>query len=191
MPNPFNTARPASTEEPATERAINYLRDLMLDKAVHQGHAEEQAARDVNSWLARHRGKAEVSENIDRLKSEGYTGSKYRGRKTEFAGELEDGFYLLAGVDQPIRVIHAIHGSGYQYARALDPATGKWDVKIEGALGRIAREGVRIDTDPEKSAELGKLYGICMVCGTPLTDKSPGGSIELGIGPVCRAKRGW
>ena len=189
MASPFDTL-PADAAPPATEAARNYLRDLMLDKAAHQGTDETTAAADIDAWLTRHPSRPEVSEHIDRLKAEGYTGRRYRGRGPRVP-ELDDGFYELPD-GRLVKVIHAIHGSGYQYGKVLVPdnvgtSAPNW-VKETGILAEVAASGKRVDTDESRSRELGKLYGVCMVCGTELTDES---SIEMGIGPVCRAKRGW
>lgn len=182
MSNPFATAKPALPTNPITENQENYLRALLLRKAAVNGQDPDEALRDINTWIS-DLSKSEAHDEIDKTKLWLDDNKK--------SVEIDDGFYTLAGVDTPIRVIHAIHGSGYQYARALDPDTRKWNVQLPGLLNRVATSGVRIDTDHALATDLGKLYGICMVCGTTLTDSDPGGSIELGIGPVCRSRRGW
>lgn len=160
--------------EPATDRAINYLRDLMLDKAAHEGRDLVQCALTVDEWLSRHKGKVEVSENIDRLKAEGFTGSKYRD-------DIEDGFYELAD-GRIVKIVHAVHGSGRQYGKALDPQTGAFN-RLMGAV-RIVRESATKLT-LERAKELGHLYGMCIRCGATLTDED---SIANGIGPICATK---
>lgn len=181
MKSPFAT--PAAQINPVTDRQRDYLIDLARKKAVLSGSDFDEFA--ANKWVDTIAFSG-ASDEINALKAD--IEELRRNQKTV---EIEDGFYQLDGVATPIRVIHAVHGSGHQYARALNPDTHRWDVQIPGLLARLASDGERIDTDPDLAPELGKLYGICMVCGTTLTDKSPGGSIELGIGPVCRANRGW
>lgn len=183
MANPFTTAKPALSPTPMSDRQRDYLRDLMLRKAQIKGIPAPEAEAKLAEWLPTVSA-AQASTEIDQVKA-------WLAENKPAAAQVEDGFYRLSDVETPIRVIHAVHGSGHQYARALNADTRKWDVQIPGLLNRVSREGVRIDTDPDLAPALGKLYGICMVCGTTLTDKNPGGSIELGIGPVCRARRGW
>jgi hypothetical protein len=188
MPTPFDTApKPASKADGPSERSVNYLRDLMMEKAYLTEDDHAAAVDRIDAWLTKPgRTQREVSNSIDRLKDEGFTG-RYQGP----VFDLEDGYYEHPDVATPIRLIHAIHGTGNQYARAFDPETCKWNVQIPGLMRMLKADGVRIDTDMERAAELGKLYGYCMVCGTKLTDKNPGGSIERGYGPTCAKRMGW
>ena len=81
MGSPFTSAAGfvSSSVRPsprASEGSCNYLRDLMLDKAVSQGNTVEAVRERIDSWLVA-RTQREVSANIDRLKSEGYTGRSH------------------------------------------------------------------------------------------------------------------
>jgi len=198
--SPFNTPLPPSAAPlyPASDKAKDYLRDLMLDKAFAQGHKVEEAVVNINAWLEKNPHRHVVSENIDRLKGEGYTGWAHKdaAKKSEPPVELEDGFYELPD-GRIIKVRHIIYGpgEGVQYGKVFVPKDQREDdvkwAKCPGILKLTAAEGKRIDTDESRATELGLLYGVCMCCGADLTDDSPGGSIERGIGPVCLSKRGW
>lgn len=189
MATPFDVVDDVDTSEdspfpfvPATPPQQRYLRDLLMQEAHMLGTDDTERIETLVTTIS----KFDCSNAIDAALA------RVRDLRANLrAPEVEDGFYLLDDVDTPIRVIHAIHGSGHQYARALDKDTGKWDVKVPNALHRIAKEGLRIDNDPDAAMALGRLYGKCMVCGATLTDKNPGGSIERGIGPICAAKAGW
>lgn len=202
--SPFNTKPPTpppASEPGASKNSANYLRDLMLDKALCQGTDETEARAKIEAWFDKQwPAQKRVSFDIDRLKAEGYNGSKFKRQNAETASalekvDIEDGFYQLPD-GRVIKILHAIHGSGYQYGKVFlpenvgNPDESNWG-KIVGAPNLVRRGAVRIDTDEAKAAELGKLYGVCMVCGTTLTDDTVGGSIERGIGPVCLSKRGW
>lgn len=89
---------------------------------------------------------------------------------------IEDGIYFKDGV--VYKVIHAVHGSGKQYAKALNTDSGRF----EYAAGAIRNLTPAHRMTREQASEFGHLYGICCACGATLTDET---SIELGIGPVC------
>lgn len=181
--SPFAAVQGGVVENPATDRQLSFLRDLLTRKAAITGEISDESIETLLTGLS----KSGASAKIDETKT--WLDNNRHLKAAE--PELEDGFYIHDDVPTPIRVIHAVHGSGHQYARALDPDTGKWDVQVPRLLAKLRDKGRRIDDDQDKAAEFGRLYGHCMVCGTVLTDKNPGGSIELGIGPYCRAKMGW
>lgn len=188
MSNPFTTTRqfPHRATEPAPKPASDgskrYMTDLALDKAAHEGQDLDSAMLNIRAWLI-DRSQAEVSAQIDRLKSMGYTGRKYRGQKVEDtpAVELEDGFYELPG-NRVVKVQHAVHGSGNQYAKLLNADNGKFEY-TPSLITEVRVQGTRLTT--ERARELGQLYGMCVRCGATLTDED---SIAAGIGPVCAGK---
>lgn len=99
--------------------------------------------------------------------------------------EIEDGFYEFTydrGKVAIAKVQTAVHGSGHQYAKQLDPETGKFEY-VGGLMAEVRSSGVLLSL--ERAKELGHLYGRCIRCGRTLTDE---GSIEAGIGPVCAGK---
>lgn len=100
-------------------------------------------------------------------------------------GEIADGFYEFTydhGKVAIAKVVHAVHGSGHQYAKQLDPETGTFEY-VGGLLAEVRQSGVPLSL--ERAKELGHLYGRCIRCGRTLTDEA---SIAAGIGPVCAGK---
>lgn len=95
---------------------------------------------------------------------------------------MTDGMFRKDGVI--FKVQKAIHGSGNLYAKML-VVDGPGEGHFEYAPGAIRTLTLADKMSREEAAEFGRLYGICVVCGTALTDER---SIEAGIGPVC-AKR--
>lgn len=97
---------------------------------------------------------------------------------------VEDGMYLFNG--EVWKVVHAVHASGHQYAKRFVPpayegAKGTFEF-VRGAIKRLRPEH-RMSL--EQAVHYGKLYGVCIRCGTVLTDET---SIEEAMGPVCRTK---
>ncbi|ADX31967.1 hypothetical protein TPA2_gp53 [Tsukamurella phage TPA2] len=100
-------------------------------------------------------------------------------------GEIADGFYEFTydrGQVAIAKVVRAVHGSGHQYAKQLNPETGQFEY-VGGLLAEVRQSGVPLTL--ERAKELGHLYGRCIRCGRTLTDE---GSIAAGIGPVCAGK---
>lgn len=95
----------------------------------------------------------------------------------------EAGFFEHEG--SIVKVQRAVHGSGNLYAKRLviDEASQSGSFVYEAGLIRKLRESDRLTK--ERAAELGHLYGMCIVCGATLTDEK---SIERGIGPICFGK---
>ena len=164
MTTPFDTttAPKAKAPRPASRSSVNYLRDLMLDKAAHQGETKAAATEKIEAWLddawpAQH----QVSEHIDRLKGEGYTGRAHQfaeDAEAQPSGELEDGFYELTD-GRIIKIVHAVHGRGNQYGKELNTDTGKFDY-LKGAPRLVRETGTKLTL--ERARELGHLYGMCI-----------------------------
>jgi hypothetical protein len=187
----------------ASERSRNYLRDLMLDKAVHQGKSELEAAIEVDGWLGQSRSQAEVSFHIDRLKTEGYTGRKYRGKTEEAAPQPASDLPSIEEVPEGRYALPTEEGATNTIAfyRVDRPTEGKWAGRIfakryssdeEIGLGREGSERL-----VRKIAEFGAeassaLYGRekrrCGVCHRKLTNDE---SRARGIGPDCAERLGW
>lgn len=90
-----------------------------------------------------------------------------------------EGWYALPD-GRIAKVQRAIYGSGRLYAKVLTQKGTDWSWEYV--------PGLVSDIDPasalsvEQAASFGKLYGVCGICGRPLTDEE---SIDRGIGPVC------
>lgn len=108
---------------------------------------------------------------------------------------LDDGFYALPdpeGKSLPVvyKVIVAVHGSGFKYAKRLNSDTGDWDM-ARGAIQLLRPEHEMTLEQALKVAKVvandvnGALYGRCFRCGRTLTAED---SIERFMGPVCASK---
>jgi hypothetical protein len=97
----------------------------------------------------------------------------------------EDGMYRLGETVYKVQI--AVHGSGKLYAKRLvHQSDDTWRFVFES--GAIRKLGAADKMTLEEAKAFGKLYEVCCVCGATLTDDSPGGSIEQGIGPICAGK---
>lgn len=119
----------------------------------------------------------EISQAIDAAKA-----SPWAEQRTVTA---EKGYYL---VDCVVHAVVASKETGNLYAKRLvigTTASGAKHASWEYAKGGIyaCTPDRRLSLDEAKA--MGKLHGICMICGKQLTDVQ---SVENGIGPVC-AKR--
>lgn len=198
MGSPFTTA--ATVERPATDAAKNYLRDLMLDKAVAAGHDASQASVNITAWIAAHADKATISANIDRLKAEGFTGRQSRGGVNDVPrNDLPSAEVVPAGR----YAVETEDGAtnGLAFYKVDRPTEGRWAGKVfvklmvsdeeqrmswsatRSILAKIAEVGAA-----EASARYGHEIGECGICGRTLTNDE---SRERGIGPICAAKNGW
>ena len=119
----------------------------------------------------------QVSEVLDYLKS-----LPRPVRQQAAPVELVDGIYLL---DVKIyKVVHAVHGSGRQYAKVLT-VYGPGDASFERAPGAIRNIRPEHRMTKEQAKEYGALYGVCVRCGATLTAED---SIDRMMGPVCASK---
>ena len=200
MSTPFQTT--TAPVKQATERSINYARDLMLDKAAHQGETEAGAAEKIAKYFDEPREQKTVSDIIMRLKGEGYTGRKYNFKEPAVSApgcEIPDitvvpeGRYALPTKEGAINEI-----AFYKVDR---PTEGRWAgsifvKRLEGpneiGLGKIASHAMITRIAEYGAAESMALYGHqigrCGMCHLPLTNDE---SRARGIGPVCAAKLDW
>lgn len=197
MGSPFATATIA---RPASEASVNYLRNLMLEKAVAAGNVADQATININAWLAG-RSQREVSSNIDRLKAEGFTG-RIRSSAAAAAPATE-GLPSIEVVPAGRYAIETEDGAtnGLAFYKVDRPTEGRWAGRVfvklmvsdeeqrmswaatKSILAKIASVGAA-----EASARYGHEIGECGVCGRTLTNDD---SRERGIGPICAAKNSW
>jgi hypothetical protein len=178
---------------PASEGSVNYLRDLMIEKAVKTGHDADQATININAWLAG-RSQREVSENIDRLKAEGFTGRTRQTAAPVVADDVEvpAGRYAIDTEDGAINetaFYRVDHGKGRWAGRVFVSRMvgGHDDIAVKDPKAR-ATILAKIAADPEAaSLRFGREIGVCGRCGITLTNDE---SRARGIGPEC-AKKGW
>lgn len=177
MSNPFNTAN--KTPAPASERQLEFLLNLVTERADLEGRDLPQRVVD---WV-KESTKANVSRRITMAKDTLAELRKNAPERKTTPSELEDGIYFLDynGKARIFKVVHAVNGSGRQYAKELDTETGEWAM----APGYVRRFTADNKMDLAKAQEFGHIYGMCVRCGRTLTDE---GSIAAGIGPICAGK---
>jgi len=177
----------ADLKRQPTERQVQYLTDLAVNKGVRDQLTETVLAKLTYD---------SASKLIDALKKMEDVPVEQAGgqRSSHNPNGVTDGMYQTPS-GEIYKVQVAVHGSGKLYGKKLVPLTEPRQlrngvrthefVKEDGALRKLTPA---MAMTQEQAAAFGKLYGACCNCGLTLTDET---SIELGIGPKCRAKRGW
>jgi hypothetical protein len=179
-------------------QTIIRIRDGEQARAEHAKLAQAGRERmvEVHAWIAAHADYDEFAANLKAglLRYGSLTDRQYdavlrnigaAAIATVMAPPItQDGWYKVG--DDIFKVQKAVHGSGQLYAKRLvvsGPGEAEW-VYEPGMVRRLTADQ-RLSV--EDAAAFGRLYGICAVCGTTLTDES---SIERGIGPVCIKRLG-
>lgn len=160
---------PRNPEEPATERAIGYLRNLGHEREVGMSIEDFDIMLDV--WIeAKITTAGFVSDQIN----------EYKDRPKRPVKETEPGYYAKDGHYYAVVLNKA---KTHTYAKELIVTEGKasWEYKP----GAVRALGALTPLTIEEAAKWGHLHGHCIVCCRPLTDPA---SVTNGIGPVC-AKR--
>jgi hypothetical protein len=179
--------RPANQQPTrlASDKQMTFVRSLIDQRDLSGLSAEDARRVDIVRQGVTPSAKG-VSALIDTLNAQPRITTARDAKGTE----LEDGFYVLG--DDVYKVVHAVHGSGNQYAKILvktpgwTPGCGEKPGRFEyapGAVTRIARDGHKMTR--EDGARLGKLYEMCIRCGATLTRED---SIERFMGRVCYGK---
>lgn len=153
----------------ATEKQVAFLHKLIAEK----DWTSSQMAAPVQMFLSGETvNRKKASDMIDLMMK--LPSNKKPAKK---AADVEDGFYVLG--DQVWKVQKSLSSNG-KYAKKLTE-DGTF-VYVAGAVAKLATaEKLTL----EKAKHLGKLYGMCVICGRTLTDE---GSIAAGIGPICAGK---
>jgi hypothetical protein len=160
------------TMNTATPKQMDFIKKLVGERAGLDATDALRAAAN-KAYREGQFSKALASATIDCL-------LKIERPRVE-AQVLEDGFYELDG-ESIVKVQHAVHGSGNQYAKRLNTQTGRFEYE-PGLIAKVRSYGVKLTL--ERAKELGHVYGRCMICGATLTNED---SIERGIGPVCASR---
>jgi Family of unknown function (DUF6011) len=126
-------------------------------------------------------GQGSIEEAEDDLTAIGESARREAAKRPHVKVE-RDGFFEYQGVVYKVQRA-VVTGSGHLYAKRFDQAQGKF-VMAPGMLSRLS-ESDRLG--PDKTAEFGKLYGVCLDCGSPLTDEE---SLARGRGLICEGKLG-
>lgn len=193
--NQTNRVVPIRDRYPASDKARGYLRDLIAKRESDDADGRiyetimdalggktvwADEARAAIKWLLsqphKPRPAGETASPARRLGMPDVPAGRYC---LERNGELK--FYQ---VDRPTEGRWA----GFTFVKQLIGAPGDYR-KI-----RFTKEQARpileeIAKDPRAaSSRYGMESGVCGVCSSPLTNAE---SLAYGIGPICRAKRGW
>ncbi len=184
---------PAEPAKLATAPQIRFVLDLQgrIDELLQQLDRGLSEVQDLTEeWFAKERVTAKQASNlIDSFKlieSELRADLRKMPQKPKSDSSVEEGFYVLDQEVYKVQVAH--HGNGRKYCKIL--------VVEEGGKGRFVYDasltrGVMSKLTPahlltrETAKALGALYGVCVRCGTILTEDD---SIDRMMGPVCWGK---
>lgn len=175
-----------------TEKQLSFYNKLVAER---QGvEAVDEVVSHLDSALLNRK---EISGLIDWLLKQPKTPVP-QGEAAKPVGAVEDGMYKNPDTGEIMKVQVAVHGSGALYAKRLVLLSPDryYEKTVRGKVVVIKAEfvfesGLVRKIDPawkmtlQEAMEYGQLYGVCCNCGATLTDDSPGGSQELGIGPIC------
>ena len=161
----------------ATEKQLSFISSLATEILGDDDMAREFVVKLREDGALSSR--VLVSGVIDELIA------KRNAKRAEAApvfAELEDGVYVTNDGSM-YKVIHAVHGSGKQYAKKIVPPTTPGEkvqfVYAPGAIRGILPEQKITE---EQAKEFGILYSQCVNCGRTLTLEE---SIDRAMGPVC------
>lgn len=166
---------------PASAAQVKFITDL-AERVYGPDNAPEHVAALGESGIFDDSRKA--SATIDALKVAARNAPRATATAAP-AAELEDGMYRLPNGDI-LKVQHAVHGSGRQYAKRLVPPAefgGKAEFEYAPGAMRVLAPEHRMTV--EQAREFGALYGTCVRCGRTLTAED---SIARYMGPVCATK---
>lgn len=194
---PFATAKRRGI--PATDRTREYLSNLQNEltdmraewmalkgASAEDIHTFRNTAADLMDEQLKTLTQSEASAVIDRTKESLMKGRAELAKLRASAGnapaaapawELTEGAYMLDG---KAVLVQRSRESKRLYAKVWD-ADAETFVYAKGITYRLRAEH-RMTL--EQAAEFGKAFGVCAECGRLLTNKL---SVELGIGPICRA----
>lgn len=167
----FNEARIIiNTDNPATEKQINFLRLLGHEREI--GMTVEDFDTMLSIWIdADLCTKGFVSERI----------GEYQNQPKRAVKETEPGYYTKDG---KYYVVVLNKAKTHTYAKELiEFPNGK--VSWEYKAGAVRQLGDLAPLSVEEAAKWGHLHGKCIICCRPLTDPK---SVTDGIGPVCAKK---
>ena len=186
---------------PPTEKQLSYLDALVGDMAALR-KAVEGDAFDADLYVSlgktrsREFTRVEISDVIGgmkdrlqeyRVENEAALQAVTTATTSARPKAAEPGYYVRDG---EVFVVVENKAKTSTYAKRMTTYTdegganrGKW-VYAPG-VGRDFAAAELVPLTVEEAAKLGRLYGICVICGATLTDPE---SVERGIGPVCAGK---
>lgn len=171
----------------ATEKQVSYLESLLRDRDVDSEDADTMRTAinaGIDTKLAsQFIGVCLKSPFKARNPNPGQFGNKHANAITE------DGMYMIAnGTIYKVQFNKAQGDGRRMYAKQLfvdNLGDGTYKVRFEYVKGIVYSLTPADKMSLEQAKEFGALYGTCCNCGRTLTNEE---SIELGIGPICRAK---
>lgn len=172
-----------ATEYAATDRQVSYIESLILARDVDAN--DESMMRDcINKGIT-----AKVASSmIQDLLSRPFRARAQFGAAHE-NGIKEDGMYQMPnGAIYKVQYNKAQGDGRRLYAKLLvlvNNEDGTYKVHFDYVKGVVYQLTPAMKMTLEQAKEFGALYGTCCNCGRTLTNEE---SIELGIGPICRAK---
>jgi hypothetical protein len=155
------------TQRPASPAQVAYLRSLIAQREVPASVKD----MDVAAIPAR-----QASALIDTLRMAPYAS------KGEATAKATPGYYVQ-GDDVYVVVENKAKTSTYAKRMVVTGNTGRWEYAPGVGRTLAGLEPLTV----ARAATLGRLHGVCMVCGRTLTDPE---SVERGIGPVCAGRLG-
>lgn len=177
-----------TTVNPPSTKQVAYALDLLS----HRVWPDEFSEEDLKGMERR-----QVSTLIEGLlkapKKRLEKGATSPKSKQQFE-DIPDGRYALAfeekGNPDPVwKFFQVKHGHTHTFLDMLIGSPGQYrHQKLYGvAADKILRQ-IRSKTPRQASIDFGLKSETCGVCSSPLTNKE---SLDYGIGPKCRARRGW
>lgn len=173
-------------EPPITAGQRNFAQALLRE------HEPPDEYADMSEDRINQMSKAEASQFIGRMKQQPYR----RKAKGLIAMLLEDpyadvaeGYYAVRAADGKVDFFKIVDS---QHSRKMFQVYGSPGALAENPVTRpeLANAVLSVIAQDQQAAMLlfGTELGMCGACGSPLTNDE---SREIGIGPVCRRKRGW
>jgi hypothetical protein len=179
--------RGAEPQWPASDKQIAYVLGLQAERNLPDWWPTRTEA-DLRSME-----RDAVSDDINQLK----TFTKKANAKDVTVPDVPPGRYALfmdtSATMGPVWKFFEVQDGkgrwkGYKFIKRLIGSPGDYQ---KADMGRVERDRIlkEIERDPKKAMlDYGQHSGVCGACSSPLTDPE---SLRLGIGPKCRAKRGW
>lgn len=175
-----NYAKAAPKSDKPTDNQISLLNRLRTERNSPELTAEQAGAftratisAEIDVWIKIPRPAREVRVSAPKAP----------------VTELRDGIYRLG--DDWYKVVHAVHGSGRQYAKKAvihtdDEGNRSATFNFEGS-GPLRKLTPEHRVGLEEARLFGELYGCCVKCGATLTDED---SMADMMGPYCSGRKG-
>lgn len=167
----------------ASERQISFIRDMAAEVLGSSTSGDEFIKNlEAQGGLATRALTSAVIDDLLTRRAQARAERKVSRRPAAPAVEIDDGIYVMPD-GAHVKVVHAVHGSGKQYAKKIVPPAYPGDkTKFVYTPGLIRDITPAMKITEEQAAAFGELYSCCVNCGRTLTRED---SIERSMGPVC------